>query len=74
MITSQNHGFAVRADSLPPDWRLWFVNANDNTVEGIQHVSKPIRSVQFHPEANPGPVDSAWIFDDFAAVVKGRNA
>lgn len=74
VITSQNHGFAVRADSLPPDWRLWFVNANDNTVEGIQHVSKPIKSVQFHPEANPGPVDSAWIFDDFAAVVKGRNA
>ena len=74
VITSQNHGFAVRADSLPPDWRLWFLNANDDTVEGIRHVSKPIRSVQFHPEANPGPVDSAWIFDDFASVVKGRNA
>ncbi len=74
VITSQNHGFAVRADSLPPDWQLWFVNANDDTVEGIRHVSKPIRSVQFHPEANPGPVDSAWIFDDFATVVKGRNA
>jgi carbamoyl-phosphate synthase small subunit len=73
VITSQNHGFAVRAKSLPGDWRLWFVNANDNTVEGIRHVSKPIRSVQFHPEANPGPVDSAWIFDDFVNVVKGRR-
>jgi carbamoyl-phosphate synthase small subunit len=73
VITSQNHGFAVRADSLPADWRLWFVNANDETVEGIRHVSKPVCSVQFHPEANPGPVDSAWIFDDFVEVVKGRR-
>jgi len=74
VITSQNHGFAVRAQSLPADWRLWFVNANDNTVEGIRHVSKPLCSVQFHPEANPGPVDSAWIFDDFVEVVKGRRS
>lgn len=73
VITSQNHGYAVRTSSLPPDWRLWFVNANDDTVEGIRHVSKPLWGVQFHPEANPGPVDSAWIFDDFAEVVKGRR-
>jgi len=74
VITSQNHGFAVRAQTLPADWRLWFVNANDGTVEGIRHVSKPLCSVQFHPEANPGPVDSAWIFDDFVEVVKGRRS
>ncbi len=74
VITSQNHGYAVRAGSLPDDWRLWFVNANDGTVEGIRHRSKPRWSVQFHPEANPGPVDSAWIFDDFAgAVARGRR-
>ena len=74
VITSQNHGFAVRAGSLPDDWRLWFVNANDGTVEGIRHRSKPRYSVQFHPEANPGPVDSAWIFDDFADLVRrGRR-
>ena len=70
VITSQNHGYAVRASSLPDDWRLWFVNANDGTVEGIRHRSKPRWSVQFHPEANPGPVDSAWIFDDFSDVVR----
>jgi carbamoyl-phosphate synthase small subunit len=73
VITSQNHGYAVRAGSLPDDWRLWFVNANDGTVEGIRHQSKPRWSVQFHPEANPGPVDTAWIFDDFAEAVARRR-
>ncbi|MBD3401297.1 glutamine-hydrolyzing carbamoyl-phosphate synthase small subunit [candidate division GN15 bacterium] len=70
VITSQNHGFAVRRDGLPDDWRVWFANANDGTVEGIRHVSKPFQAVQFHPEAKPGPVDTAWIFDDFVAQVK----
>ena len=74
VITSQNHGYAVRTRSLPADWQLWFVNANDDTVEGIRHISKPLMGVQFHPEANPGPVDSAWIFDDFAEAVKGRRS
>jgi carbamoyl-phosphate synthase small subunit len=73
VITSQNHGFAVRSEGLPADWRLWFENANDGTVEGIRHVSKPLWGVQFHPEANPGPVDSAWIFDEFADVVRERR-
>jgi carbamoyl-phosphate synthase small subunit len=73
VITSQNHGYAVRADSLPDDWRLWFVNANDGTVEGIRHISKPRWSVQFHPEATPGPVDSAWIFDDFVKEVVAHS-
>ena len=74
VITSQNHGYAVRTESLPDDWRLWFVNANDGTVEGIRHSSKPRWSVQFHPEATPGPVDSAWIFDEVLEVVRGRTA
>lgn len=74
LITSQNHGFAVRAASLPDDWRVWFVNANDDSVEGIRHRSKPLWGVQFHPEASPGPVDADPIFDAFAAVVHGRSA
>ncbi len=72
VITSQNHGYAVRAKGLPEDWRVWFTNVNDDTVEGIRHVTKPFYGVQFHPEANPGPVDTAWIFDEYAAEVKKR--
>jgi carbamoyl-phosphate synthase small subunit len=70
VITSQNHGFAVRGETLPEDWQVWFENANDGSVEGIRHVSKPFMSVQFHPEATPGPTDSAWIFDEFAGLIK----
>ena len=51
--------------TLPKDWDVWFTNANDGSNEGIRHKTKPWRSVQFHPEASPGPTDTAWIFDDF---------
>jgi len=64
-ITSQNHGYAVRDESLPPDWEPWFVNANDGTNEGIRSRSQPYASVQFHPEAHPGPTDTGFLFDDF---------
>lgn len=64
-ITSQNHGFAVDSEHLPSSWMVWFKNANDNSVEGIKHKDRPWRSVQFHPEAAPGPTDTAWIFDKF---------
>ncbi len=64
-ITSQNHGFAVDARALPQGWKPWFVNANDGTNEGIRHVSKPFQSVQFHPEAAPGPTDTDFLFDRF---------
>ncbi|MDD5068127.1 MAG: glutamine-hydrolyzing carbamoyl-phosphate synthase small subunit [Candidatus Pacebacteria bacterium] len=69
-ITSQNHGFAVNAKSLPKDWKVWFTNANDGSVEGIMHKSLPFRAVQFHPEAAPGPTDTAWIFDEFLNSIK----
>ncbi len=64
-ITSQNHGFAVDESTLPNDWKPWFKNANDGSNEGIKHASKPWRSVQFHPEASPGPTDTSWIFEQF---------
>jgi carbamoyl-phosphate synthase small subunit len=62
-ITSQNHGYAVRKGSGPSTWRVWFENANDGTVEGISHRSKPFFAVQFHPEAAPGPTDTGFLFD-----------
>jgi carbamoyl-phosphate synthase small subunit len=64
-VTSQNHGFAVEADSLPESAKVWFSNANDKTVEGLYHTDRPVMSVQFHPEASPGPVDTRWIFREF---------
>jgi carbamoyl-phosphate synthase small subunit len=66
-ITSQNHGFAVDERTLPRSWEPWFTNANDGSNEGLRHVTKPFRSVQFHPEASPGPTDTAWVFDEFLA-------
>ena len=64
-ITSQNHGFVVDEKSLPKEWDVWFTNANDGSNEGIKHKTKMWRSVQFHPEASPGPTDTAWIFERF---------
>ena len=64
-ITSQNHGYAVDTRTLPAGWEPWFINANDRTNEGIRHRSRPFMSVQFHPEARPGPVDTEFLFDRF---------
>lgn len=69
-ITSQNHGYAIRPRSLPKDFDIWFKNLNDNSVEGIIHKKKPFYSVQFHPEATPGPEDTGWIFDKFVDDLK----
>ncbi|MGE5810949.1 MAG: glutamine-hydrolyzing carbamoyl-phosphate synthase small subunit [Ignavibacteria bacterium] len=69
-ITSQNHGFAVETETLPEDWREWFINENDGTNEGIIHISKPFFAAQFHPEASPGPDDSEFIFDTFVRALK----
>lgn len=64
-ITSQNHGFAIRKKSLPKGFKPWFININDKTIEGIKHKRKPFSAVQFHPEATPGPSDTAYLFDEF---------
>lgn len=69
-ITSQNHGFAVDGKSLPKGWKVWFENANDLSVEGIFHTTLPFFSVQFHPEATPGPLDTGWLFDEFLKLIK----
>ena len=69
-ITSQNHGFAVDIRSLPRPWKPWFTNANDGTNEGLRHASRPFMSVQFHPEAAPGPIDTEFLFDRFLGELK----
>ena len=68
-ITSQNHGYVVDSDTLKEDWREWFFNNNDETNEGIVHISKPFFGSQFHPEASPGPDDTEFIFDMFVRTI-----
>jgi carbamoyl-phosphate synthase small subunit len=71
-ITSQNHGFAVDVDSLRGKAELTHVNLNDNTVEGMQLGDRPAFSVQYHPEASPGPHDASYLFDRFLTLIE-RN-
>jgi carbamoyl-phosphate synthase/aspartate carbamoyltransferase len=73
-ITSQNHGFAVDSMTLPEGWEELFVNANDGSNEGIRHVSRPIFSVQFHPESTPGPRDTEILFDVFIEAIMNSIA
>jgi carbamoyl-phosphate synthase small subunit len=69
-ITSQNHGYAVRQESLPKAWEPWFVNGNDNTIEGIRSLAGPFSAVQFHPEGCPGPRDTEFLMDHFIEHVR----
>ncbi|MEE4115323.1 MAG: glutamine-hydrolyzing carbamoyl-phosphate synthase small subunit [Marinilabiliaceae bacterium] len=69
-ITSQNHGFAVDNNSLSKEWEPLFINVNDNTNEGMKHVSKPFFSTQFHPEASGGPTDTDFLFDEFISMIE----
>jgi carbamoyl-phosphate synthase small subunit len=72
-ITSQNHGFAIDNHSLGADWTPLFENLNDGTNEGIRHLTRPVFSVQFHPEASSGPTDSEYLFDDFLDIVRSKS-
>jgi carbamoyl-phosphate synthase small subunit len=70
-ITSQNHGYGIDTMSLQKtDFTTWFYNPDDDTVEGIQHRSKPIIGVQFHPEASPGPYDCMFVFERFRDIIR----
>lgn len=75
IITSQNHGYVVRSNSLDTkEWLISFTHINDQSIEGLTHKSKPIMSVQFHPDAHPGPMDAFHIFQDFLSLLKsGRT-
>jgi carbamoyl-phosphate synthase small subunit len=72
-ITSQNHGFAVDKDSLPPEIETTHINLNDQTSEGQRHTKLPVFSVQYHPEAAPGPNDAAHLFERFVALVDRKG-
>ncbi len=72
-ITSQNHGFAVDPSSLPPDVKVTHLNLYDGTVEGFRHLEKPFFSVQYHPEASPGPHDADYLFRQFLDVMEKRT-
>jgi carbamoyl-phosphate synthase small subunit len=73
-ITTQNHGFCVDTGSIKnPDIEITHINLNDQTLEGIRHRRLPIFSVQYHPEASPGPHDSSYLFDEFIKMMKKRK-
>lgn len=72
-ITAQNHGFAVDGDTLPSELEITHFNLNDTTNEGFRHKKLPIFSVQYHPEASPGPHDSDYLFKNFAHIIKKQN-
>ena len=71
-VTSQNHGYAVDSSTLPADWEPLFVNMNDNSNEGIRHMTNPWFSAQFHPEACSGPTDTEFLFDEFVNMLNER--
>jgi len=73
-ITAQNHGFAVDPASLPKNVEVSHINLNDNTVEGMRHKELPIFSVQYHPEAAPGPHDASYFFSQFAYLIEGQKS
>jgi carbamoyl-phosphate synthase small subunit len=73
-ITSQNHGFCVDPELLGrPEYELTHLNLNDGTVEGFRMRDRPVLSVQYHPEASPGPHDSHYLFEEFVSMMRARR-
>ena len=74
-MTSQNHGYGIDPDSLKKtNFKLWFTNVDDKTVEGIKHKEKKCIAVQFHPEASPGPFDCMFVFEELKRLMGEENA
>lgn len=69
-ITSQNHGFAIAQESLPANVAVTHINLNDRSVEGLRHLEYPAFSVQYHPEASPGPQENRYLFDQFLTLLR----
>jgi carbamoyl-phosphate synthase small subunit len=72
-ITSQNHGFAIDADSLSDTVEITHLNLNDRTVAGLRHKQLPLFSVQYHPEASPGPHDADYLFERFVESMRASR-
>ncbi len=72
-MTAQNHSYQVNSDTIPTaeGWKVALRNLNDGSVEGLTHADRPVLSVQFHPEAAPGPADNGILFDEFVELISG---
>ena len=73
-ITSQNHGFAIAEDSLSAEIKITHLNLNDRTVAGLEHKTLPFFSVQYHPEASPGPHDADYLFEKFINLMREKRS
>ena len=73
-ISTQNHNYVIKEDSIDPEVaKPWFVNVNDKTIEGVEYLNKNIKTVQFHPEACAGPLDTDALFDEFIKMMEVNN-
>ncbi|MEE3392873.1 MAG: carbamoyl phosphate synthase small subunit [Lachnospiraceae bacterium] len=73
-ISTQNHGYCVDEKTFDPEKMVpWFINVNDKTIEGVRYLQKPVKTVQFHPEASAGPKDTEWLFDEFIKMMGGND-